>query len=134
VRMLTEQDLWCGLPLVRLTERSHDGVASAAEEETIVSTSAGVPDAARGEERRPVVVPTAPREREPVLDVLRGVALLGILLINIEYMRGSDFFAAFVGEARPARPLTVSSSSGWAGWRPASSCRCSRSCSGSAQP
>jgi uncharacterized protein len=52
----------------------------------------------RGEQRPAAIAPTAPTQREPVLDVLRGIALLGILLINIEYMRASNFYAAFVGE------------------------------------
>jgi uncharacterized protein len=44
------------------------------------------------------VAPTPPAQREPVLDVLRGFAMLGILLINVEYMRGGDFYAAFSDE------------------------------------
>src|SRR5687767_3637538 len=32
--------------------------------------------------------PITPPEREPILDVLRGFAILGILLVNIEVMRG----------------------------------------------
>jgi len=46
--------------------------------------------------------PTAAREREPILDLLRGFALLGILLVNIELMRGPALFDALAGElARP---------------------------------
>lgn len=53
-----------------------------------------VPDApARG---RPG--PTKAREREPILDVCRGFALLGILLINIELMRGADLLRGIGGE------------------------------------
>ena len=48
------------------------------------------------------VAPTAASQREPVLDVLRGFAMLGILLINIEYMRGSDFYLAFINDATPS--------------------------------
>ena len=48
------------------------------------------------------VAPTAPTQREPVLDVLRGFAMLGILLINIEYMRGSDVYLAFIGDTTPS--------------------------------
>jgi uncharacterized protein len=47
------------------------------------------------------IAPTSPTEREPILDLLRGVALLGILLINIEYLRAAGFYDAFVG-ATPA--------------------------------
>lgn len=43
--------------------------------------------------------PTAGRDREPVLDVLRGFALLGILLINIELMRGADLYRGIGGES-----------------------------------
>jgi uncharacterized protein len=35
-------------------------------------------------------VPVAPSERQPVLDVLRGAALLGILLVNVHLMAGPD--------------------------------------------
>ena len=46
--------------------------------------------------------PTAAREREPILDLLRGFALFGILLVNIELMRGPALFDALAGElARP---------------------------------
>lgn len=41
--------------------------------------------------------PIGAREREPVLDVLRGAALLGILLVNIEFMRGSGAYASLFG-------------------------------------
>lgn len=44
------------------------------------------------------LTPTSAREREPILDVLRGFALLGILLVNISLMRGSELYAAFFGE------------------------------------
>ena len=43
------------------------------------------------------LAPTAPSEREPILDVLRGFALLGILLVNIEFMRGSAIFGVVFG-------------------------------------
>jgi uncharacterized protein len=43
----------------------------------------------------PLPGPIAGRAREPILDVCRGFALLGILLINIELMRGPDLYAAF---------------------------------------
>jgi uncharacterized protein len=43
--------------------------------------------------------PTGAKDREPILDVLRGFALLGILLVNIEFMRGSEVFGALVGLA-----------------------------------
>ena len=36
-------------------------------------------------------------EREPILDLLRGVAVLGILLVNIELMRGPALFDALAG-------------------------------------
>jgi uncharacterized protein len=51
------------------------------------------PPAAAEREPRPV----QPREREPILDLLRGFALLGILLVNIELMRGPALFDALAG-------------------------------------
>ncbi|QBI20961.1 DUF418 domain-containing protein [Egibacter rhizosphaerae] len=44
------------------------------------------------------VRPTATRERVATLDVLRGVAILGILIVNIELFRGSDFYQVVMGE------------------------------------
>jgi uncharacterized protein len=41
--------------------------------------------------------PTAPTQREPILDVLRGFALLGILLVNVELMRGPEIYAVLAG-------------------------------------
>ena len=41
--------------------------------------------------------PVQPGEREPILDLLRGFALLGILLVNIELMRGPALFDALTG-------------------------------------
>ncbi len=42
--------------------------------------------------------PTAEGEREPILDVLRGFALLGILVINIAVMRGADLYRLLSGQ------------------------------------
>ena len=45
--------------------------------------------------------PTAPPEREPVLDVLRGFAVLGIFVVNLESMRGSDWLMLLSGHSLP---------------------------------
>jgi uncharacterized protein len=45
--------------------------------------------------------PTSGHAREPALDVLRGFALLGILLINIELMRGPLFYQVMAGSLPP---------------------------------
>ncbi len=42
-------------------------------------------------------VPTAPSERQPVLDVLRGAALLGILLVNVHLMAGPELAEVVAG-------------------------------------
>ncbi len=42
-------------------------------------------------------VPTAPSERQPVLDVLRGAALLGILLVNVRLMAGPELAELLAG-------------------------------------
>ena len=41
--------------------------------------------------------PTARHKREPILDVLRGVAVLGILLVNIHLMRGPVMLEGLAG-------------------------------------
>jgi uncharacterized protein len=61
---------------------------------------AALPDA-----HYPSLAPTPPGGRVAVLDVLRGFAVLGILLINIEFMRGSDLYAALAGLPIAVAPL-----------------------------
>jgi len=41
--------------------------------------------------------PVAPSERQPTLDVLRGAALLGILLVNVHLMAGPELVAELFG-------------------------------------
>ncbi len=47
--------------------------------------------------------PTAPSQREPVLDLLRGAALLGITLVNVQLMSGPAVYALFAGRS-PSSP------------------------------
>jgi uncharacterized protein len=48
------------------------------------------------------LTPTSASEREPILDALRGFAILGILLVNMEVMRGSEWLVAMAGRSVPA--------------------------------
>ena len=49
------------------------------------------------------MTPITPTEREPILDALRGFAVLGILIVNIEVMRSSEWFLAMAtGFVAPA--------------------------------
>jgi uncharacterized protein len=49
----------------------------------------------------PQVATLAPQsQREPILDVLRGFAILGILLVNIHFMRGTQWMGA--GDTGPS--------------------------------
>jgi uncharacterized protein len=52
------------------------------------------------------MTPRSPSEREPILDALRGTAILGILLVNMESMRGSQWLLATAGHplAQPRLP------------------------------
>ncbi len=45
--------------------------------------------------------PITESRREPILDVLRGFALLGILLVNVEFMRGSHVWSAMADATIP---------------------------------
>jgi uncharacterized protein len=54
------------------------------------------------------LAPTTPNEREPVLDALRGVAVLGILPINVQLMRGPELWAVLA--AAPAPVVEVAAS------------------------
>lgn len=60
--------------------------------------------------------PTTAAEREPILDVCRGFALFGILLINIELMRAPELFRSLTDEAQDggsAADGVVSFLTGW---------------------
>ena len=46
------------------------------------------------------ITPTPAEERDPTLDVLRGFAVLGILLVNIELFRGG-YYQRLAGDAYP---------------------------------
>ena len=62
--------------------------------------------------------PTAPAEREALLDALRGFAVLGILLINIEVMRGPDWLVLMGGYSTEPDDLSdaiVQFAVGWLG-------------------
>lgn len=50
--------------------------------------------------------PTAPAGREALLDALRGFAVLGILLVNIEVMRGSEWLVLMGGGPAPPPDLS----------------------------
>lgn len=63
-----------------------------------------------------VATPTAPRDREPILDLARGVAILGILLVNIDYMRGPGLYRVMAGlpdDAGSTADRVVSFLVGW---------------------
>jgi len=61
--------------------------------------------------------PTTKGEREPILDVLRGFALLGILFVNIEFMRGGDLYGALFGLAVEAPPTPADQATSFlVGW------------------
>jgi uncharacterized protein len=65
-----------------------------------------------------VLAPVAPREREPILDALRGFAILGILLVNIEVMRGPQWLFLVSGgsvERAHAADRVVGFAIGWLG-------------------
>jgi uncharacterized protein len=62
------------------------------------------PPASRGAE----LAPTAPSEREPILDALRGVAVLGILPINVQLMRGPEVWAALAAVPAPVVEVATS--------------------------
>jgi uncharacterized protein len=63
-----------------------------------------------------VVGPTPGTTREPVLDALRGGALLGILLVNVHLMRGPDIWRIIAGETVPptgTADRVVAALTGW---------------------
>ncbi len=63
------------------------------------------------------LVPTTKSEREPILDVLRGFALLGILFVNIEFMRGGDLYGALFGLAVESQPTPADQATSFlVGW------------------
>jgi len=54
-----------------------------------------------------VLAPTAAPQREPILDVLRGFAILGILLVNIQFMRSAEWMVATGGDSQADSGLTA---------------------------
>lgn len=59
--------------------------------------------------------PTPAAQRVATLDVLRGAAILGILLVNIELFRGTRFYRALAGQpaAQPPAGEVVDFAVGW---------------------
>jgi uncharacterized protein len=60
--------------------------------------------------------PVSPGDRVPALDVLRGFAILGILLVNVEYLKGAGMYRGMAGasaEMRSGLDETVSFAVGW---------------------
>jgi uncharacterized protein len=98
--------------VVEQSQQQTPGEGSAASTTGSAAPQASpLPDAPAG--RAPG--PTGAREREPVLDVLRGFALLGILLINVELMRGPVLLRGIAGEGVDVSPAdgVVSFATGW---------------------
>jgi uncharacterized protein len=60
--------------------------------------------------------PIAPGARQPILDVLRGFAVLGILLVNIEHMGGADLYLLMAGTSPPVRGTLDGAATFAIGW------------------
>jgi len=60
--------------------------------------------------------PTAPSERQPALDVLRGAALLGILLVNVQLMAGPELVQLLFGLSDAAASTLERVLGGLIGW------------------
>jgi uncharacterized protein len=61
-------------------------------------------------------VPTAPGERQPALDVLRGAALLGILLVNVQLMAGPELIESLFGLGDATATMLERVLGGLIGW------------------
>jgi uncharacterized protein len=61
-------------------------------------------------------VPVAPSERQPALDVLRGAALLGILLVNVQLMAGPQVIEQLFGLRDVAASTLARILGGLIGW------------------
>jgi uncharacterized protein len=64
---------------------------------------------------RTTIQPVTPAKRVHTLDVLRGVAILGILFVNIEYLKGTGMYRGMAGVATApsAVDAVVSFAVGW---------------------
>lgn len=62
------------------------------------------------------VAPTSPSERQPALDVLRGFALLGILLVNVQLMSGPQLFEALFATTASTLSMLERVVGGLIGW------------------
>jgi len=60
--------------------------------------------------------PTAPSERQPALDVLRGAALLGILLVNVQLMAGPELVELLFGLSEATSSTLERVLGGLIGW------------------
>jgi uncharacterized protein len=75
-----------------------------------------VPDGSRADTASAPMGPTRPADREPYLDVVRGIAILGILLVNIEYLRSADLYRVMAGDEMLAAGLVERLASFGTGW------------------